>query len=482
MNSLYWHDYETTGTDAAHDRPLQFAGLRTDEALNVVGDPLTIYCQPSLDILPHPGACLVTGISPQVALEKGVPEAAFAARIASELSRPGTCGVGYNSLRFDDEFSRYLLYRNFYDPYEREWKQGNSRWDVIDMLRLTHALRPEGINWPVREDGAPSFKLEALTQANDISHESAHDALSDVMATIALARLVREKQPKLYDYLYQNRSKHRVAALLNPLGQHPVLHVSGKLPRKNAYTALMLPLAQDPVNQNAIICFNLSGDVGALLEFSAEEIKRRVFTGHEHLPEGENRIPLKAIHLNRCPVITTPKLLDPATAERLEIDVEHCMSNWMVLQSYATNREFQHKLQEVFRRPDYAACEDAERALYQGFLPDADKVLLAGVRDARGEELDETHFPFQDRRYRELLLHYRARNFPASLSQEDAECWRSICRERITGERSSYLSLVDYRREIENVRVSSDQSAVLSLMDQLDNWGEYVSGELNISV
>ncbi|TNE75578.1 MAG: exodeoxyribonuclease I, partial [Gammaproteobacteria bacterium] len=214
-NTLYWHDYETFGADPSRDCPSQFAGVRTDEALNIIGEPLSLYCQPPTDRLPSPMACLVTGITPQKAREQGVPEPEFMSEVYRELSRPGTCGVGYNSIRFDDEVTRYALYRNFYDPYEREWKHGNSRWDIIDMVRLARALRPEGIEWPNYEDGSPCFKLEQLTLANGISHEAAHDALSDVLATIAMARLVREKQPKLYHYVYEHRLKQKVAGLID---------------------------------------------------------------------------------------------------------------------------------------------------------------------------------------------------------------------------------------------------------------------------
>ncbi|MFT7661707.1 MAG: exodeoxyribonuclease-1, partial [Gammaproteobacteria bacterium] len=200
-NTFYWHDYETFGVDPSKDRPSQFAGLRTDEDLNPVGEPLVIYCQPQKDILPAPQACLITGITPQLAMEKGLLEPQFIEAIHRQLSVPGTCGVGYNSIRFDDEVTRYALYRNFFDPYQREWKNGNSRWDIMDMLRLTRALRPEGIEWPDHEPGRPSFKLEHLTAANGLAHEAAHDALSDVTATIAVAKLVKDKQPRLFDYV-----------------------------------------------------------------------------------------------------------------------------------------------------------------------------------------------------------------------------------------------------------------------------------------
>ncbi len=224
-----------------------------------------IYCQPQKDILPSPQACLVTGITPQLALQNGLSEPEFIAAIHQQLSLPGTCGVGYNSIRFDDEVSRYCLYRNFYDPYQREWKNGNSRWDILDMLRLTRALRPEGIEWTDHEPGRPSFKLEHLTAANGIAHEAAHDALSDVTATIAMAKLVKQKQPRLFDYVVNHRSKRSVTEMLDLNHRKPFFNISGMLSSANMYGAIMMPLAMHPTNSNGIICVDLSADPELLL-------------------------------------------------------------------------------------------------------------------------------------------------------------------------------------------------------------------------
>ena len=189
--SFFWHDYETFGRVPRRDRPAQFAGIRTDADLNEIGQPVMHYCRPSPDSLPDPESCLLTGIVPQTCLEQGLPEHAFAAEIEGALAQPGTIGVGYNTIRFDDEVTRHLFWRNLIDPYAREWQNECGRWDLLDVVRATWALRPEGIEWPRHEDGRPSFKLEHLTQANGIAHEAAHDALSDVRATIALARLIK---------------------------------------------------------------------------------------------------------------------------------------------------------------------------------------------------------------------------------------------------------------------------------------------------
>ncbi|MBY0445058.1 MAG: exodeoxyribonuclease I, partial [Burkholderiales bacterium] len=131
MHTFYWHDYETFGINPRRDRPSQFAGIRTDAELNEIGKPLNIFCKPAPDYLPDPESCLLTGITPQQCLENGVDEFEFAARIEAELATPDTVGLGYNSIRFDDEVTRFMFWRNLIEPYSREWQNDCSRWDLL---------------------------------------------------------------------------------------------------------------------------------------------------------------------------------------------------------------------------------------------------------------------------------------------------------------------------------------------------------------
>lgn len=261
QSSFLIHDYETFGQHPALDRPAQFAGVRTDADFNIIEEPLVIYCRPADDYLPQPEAVMITGITPQVALERGVSEAEFARQINQMFSVPGTCIMGYNNIRFDDEVSRNIFYRNFYDPYGYSWQNGNSRWDLLDVLRTCYALRPEGINWPENDEGLPSFKLEHLSKANGIEHENAHDAMADVYATIALAKLVKQAQPKLFDYLFQLRNKHKVSALIDIANMKPLVHISGMFGALRGNTSLVAPLAWHPDNKNAVIMCDLAGDI-----------------------------------------------------------------------------------------------------------------------------------------------------------------------------------------------------------------------------
>lgn len=452
METLYWHDYETWGEVPSRDRPSQFAGMRTDTDLNPVGEPLVIYCQPTDDVLPKPEACLVTGLTPQKALAEGVPEPEFMAAIHAQLSRPGTCGVGYNTLRFDDEVTRFGLYRNFFDPYEREWRNGNSRWDIIDMVRLTRALRPGGIEWPDREDGRPSFKLEHLTAANGISHEGAHDALSDVRATIELARLIRTRQPRLYQHIFDLRRKQAVARLIDLRHRKPLLHVSSRYPAENGCAAIVAPLAMHPVNKNAVIVCNLSVDPQLWTSLPAEEIRHRLYLPSDQLAANETRMPLKLVHLNKCPVLTTVKLLDDSAAQRLHIDREICERHWQKLLTV----DLQDKMQKVYDSADFQPPPDPEQQLYDGFISDSDKRVCERVRRASAEQLAQLSEAFADPRLRTLLFRYRARHYPQTLSPEEKQQWQKWRHLRLTdSEYGGGIVMDELQRRIETLRADS---------------------------
>lgn len=475
--SLYWHDYETFGTNARLDRPVQFAGLRTDLDLNPIGDPLVLYCQPPRDVLPQPEACLVTGITPQVADKNGVSEREFIAAIHAEMATPGTCSVGYNNLRFDDEVTRHTLWRNFFDPYRREWADGCSRWDIIDMVRMTHALRPEGIEWPSREDGATSFKLEALAAANELEQANAHDALSDVHATIALAGLIRRQQPKLFEYVWNNRDKRSVRAKLDLDTHKPVLHVSDKYPATVGCLSLVMPLAPHPFNKNGVIVYDLRHDPADLLRLPVEDLRERLFTPAEDLPENVERLPIKTVHINKCPVLAPVSTLDDAQAERLQLDMTACRRHWKAIHDDMAN--VADRVRAVFEDKSFAPSTDPEQALYDGFVSDADRNLCERVRAADAAEL-ATLPAFEDERLRAMLFRYRARHFPASLSDAEAAEWEAWRNNRLQYAPDGGLTLEAFQNRVSELpeHIGSDPKKLQILLD-LKAWGERLSAGQN---
>ncbi|QXI29915.1 exodeoxyribonuclease I [Pseudomonas vanderleydeniana] len=427
MTSIFWYDYETTGINPRSDRALQVAGIRTDAELNEIDEPVNLYCRPSEDILPHPAACLITGITPSLLASQGLDEADFMTRVHAQLAQPGTCGAGYNTLRFDDEVTRYSLYRNFFDPYAREWQGGNSRWDLIDVVRAAYALRPEGIVWP-QDDGRVTLRLERLTAANGIDHGHAHEALSDVRATIALARLIREKQPRLYDWLFQLRSKQRVLDQIRLL--QPMVHISGRFSAARNYLGVVLPLAWHPRNRNALIVCDLHEDPQPLLDLDAESLRQHLYTRREDMAEGQLPVPLKLIHVNRCPVVAPMNVLREPDQQRLQLDMALYEARRLRLND--AQEVWRDKVQAIYAAEDFTPSADPEQQLYDAFLGDRDRRLCEQVRNCGPEELAREQWPFDDERLPELLFRYRARNFPGSLSEEEQERWQTFCRQRLS--------------------------------------------------
>jgi exodeoxyribonuclease-1 len=423
-HTFLWHDYETFGAVPRRDRPSQFAAIRTDAELNEVGEPLMIYCKPAPDYLPSPEACLITGITPQLCLEKGIPEHAFAAEIERVLSQPGTIGVGYNTIRFDDEVTRFLFWRNLVDPYAREWQNDCGRWDLLDVVRLTYALRPGGIEWPTKEDGKPSFKLGDLARANGLLHESAHDALSDVRATIALARLIRDKQPKLFEFAFGLHKKDRVAQELGlPATREtaqPFLHVSGMFPVERGCLGVMWPLASHPTNKSELIAWDLAHDPSELRDLDVETLRLRLFTRTAELPDGVTRLPVKGIHLNKSPMVVGKlRTLSDEMATRWNVDLDTAMRYAAIARNLP---DMSAIWPQVYARPR-EVTPDVDEDLYGGFVGNADRRRLNQLRGLSSAELAKDRTGFDDARLGELLFRYRARNWPESLSPEEAERW-----------------------------------------------------------
>ncbi|MCC6070031.1 exodeoxyribonuclease I [Massilia sp. GCM10020059] len=424
-HTFLWHDYETFGVQPRRDRPAQFAAIRTDANLNEIGDPIMLYCQPAPDFLPDPQSCLITGITPQHCLEHGVPEHKFAAAIEAAFSQPGTIGVGYNTIRFDDEVTRFLFWRNLIDPYAREWQNNCGRWDLLDVVRMTYALRPEGIEWPLREDGRPSFRLEELTRANGLVHDAAHDALSDVRATIALARLIRDRQPRLFDFCLGLHKKDKVASEMGlhlaPGTRQPFLHVSGMFPVERGCIGLVWPLGTHPSNKNEVLVWDCSHDPSELFGMDAETIRLRMFTRAADLPEGVTRLPVKSIHLNKSPMLVgNLKTLSAALAERWGIDLERGLAHAAIA---AGAPDMSMVWEQVYQRPAPTEDTDVDEDLYGGFVSRDDRRKLDSLRAEAPAKLAQLRPTFDDERLAELLFRYRARNFPETLGEAEALHW-----------------------------------------------------------
>lgn len=468
MKTFYWYDYETFGISPKTDRISQFAGIRTDENLNILDEHM-FYCKPTHDCLPAPEACAVTGISPQDCEQKGVIEHEFIKKINSEFTTPNTCIVGYNSIRFDDEFTRYTLYRNFIDPYAWHWKDGNTRWDILDVVRLCYALKKDNsLKWVHNEEGKPVFKLDQLSLANGIEHANAHDALADVRATIGIAKIIKETQPQLFDYAFSLREKKTVEGKIKLF--EPMLHTSGMYPATLSCTRLAVALAYHPEYNDRAIVFNLDQDPSILLELDVEELKTLMFTKQSELPDGVKRLEIKDLIFNKSPMfVPNVYKLDPKVVEQLQIDMDTRMQR---LDFIKDNQSAINKVvQDLYRNDkELAPTVDVDQALYDGFMDNADKRIGEQVQRLSVDELKKFHPKFKDQKLSTLLMHFKARNYPNSLTEDEAEDWFETVQGRIQAGENGYTSLDDYYQRITLMQKQHPEKE--TLWKQLESYAE----------
>ncbi|MEK6557089.1 MAG: exodeoxyribonuclease I [Candidatus Margulisiibacteriota bacterium] len=442
-----FYDLETFGINPQLDRIAQFACVRTNNSLEIVEEPVVLYCKVSEDYLPDIEACLLTGITPVDTEQKGLCEHEFIHQINGILGVPGTCVLGYNSIRFDDEFIRNALYRNFFDPYRREWADGNSRWDLIDMVRLTHDLRPGNIKWPLTEEHRPSFKLADLAKENQLSGGESHDALADVYHTIALARLIFQNNPKLFNYCYEHRDKSAVSALLSQ--KEILVHTSRILASEHGCTSLVIPLMEHPTRKNYVLSYDLRYDPKDLIDLPVKEVEELIFADKEN-PRYAHRIHLKGIHLNKCPILAPVSVLDRESYERLHISRETCETHFQKLLDAETS--VMKKLSQIYEKESFnkSTDNDPDTQIYSGgFFSPSDRFQLTRVHEATSDTISELTLKTKDPRIPHMFFRWKGRNYPEALSVADKISWKAFCEERRhTILASRQKTMADYKDQL----------------------------------
>jgi len=477
--TLLWYDLETFGPNPRYDRIAQFAALRTDEQFNALEDPIVLYGRLSPDYLPDPTACLIAGITPQELNQKGLPEAELLRQINIHFSRPGTCALGFNSIRFDDEFIRNLYYRNFHNPFRREWAEGNSRWDILDMVSATRDLRPEGINWPQSSEGKPTVKLALLTRCNSLTHNRAHEALSDVYATIDVAKLIHDNQPRLFEWAFKHRTRDKVQSLINLTDRTPLVHTSSLHYSATGNTTLICPLLSDPENRNLLHSFDLRFDPEPLFSLQEDEIRRRIYTPAAELAaEGVERIAIKSFAINKSPFLAPQSILSDKTADRLGINLTLALTRWERLRNDVNLINRLHRVFSV--KPEWGKIDDPDFQIYERFFPDEDRSVLEQISTTPPKELAALNIQARDSRIPEMLRRYIGRNYPEALDESERKLWKSFCASRILFPPiSGAPNLSEYRERLAALRDSSDLDAEKkSIIRALEDYGNWLEKEI----
>lgn len=309
-------DTETTGVSSS-DQILQFGSIGTDANLvNNLGEN-NIFCKMRPDVIPHPMATLTHKISIKTLNEKGMSEIEFSRKVNEIMMEKSlTCNLGYNTLRFDDQKVRELFFRNLMDPYAREWKNLNSRSDIFSLVKMINVIKPDVINWFYDDNGKKSLRLEHLAKVNSIKQTNAHDALSDVEATIGLASLIKNKAPEVYDFFIKLRRKDFVSKYCSPMG-NPFLYIGKGAEYEYNYATVLLPLAINHKNKNSVFCYDLRYDT-SLLYGDYETVNKRLYSRRDN-PELE-RFPIMEVSINQSPVVCPLSKINDDVFDRIRLN------------------------------------------------------------------------------------------------------------------------------------------------------------------
>ncbi len=466
MQTFFFYDLETSGLSPRDARIMQFAGIRTTMDLEPVGEPYNLLVKLNDDILPSPDALMVTGITPQQTVSDGLTEAEFSRILVEEVFAPDTIAVGFNNIRFDDEFIRHLLWRNFRDPYEWSWRDGRSRWDLLDVVRMTRALRPEGIEWPVDKDGKATNRLELLASANKLDHTKAHDALSDVEALISVTKLIKSKQSRLYQYLLDMRDKNKVKKLVNLDDKTPFVYSSGRLDAEHEKTTVAFPLTSGK-NGNVVV-YDLRYDPTPFLKLDAKELAKKIYaTWEERKKESFIALPVKELQYNHAPAVAPLGVLEQDGAwARIHLDLDTIEKHKSMLLS---TPGFAENIRDIFEnKPEYKKATEPEAQLYDGFLNDRDRLRVETVRNSPQSQLADFHPEFDDERLTPLLLHYKARSFPSTLSEDEGVAWEQW--------RGEYLQkqLPSFVKDLQRLATTQKSEEKQFILSELQLWAESI--------
>jgi exodeoxyribonuclease-1 len=470
--SLLWYDFETYGAGVSTARPVQVGFLRTDLDLEPIDDGFSYHCRPSGDFLPSPLSTAIHGITPQEALREGEIEAEFAAMVFEDMAEPGSCCVGYNSEKFDSKLARFLFWRNYLPPYQAEHENGNSKWDLRTVVLAAFSLRPDGIVWPRNPDGTFSLRLEDLARENGLDHGLAHDALSDVEATVALARLVRSAQPQLYDYSFNLRTTNATEDFVQANMGSMVAHVSPfyGYDRRSLAPVLLVARSRHAEQKREVFGIDLGRDPDVLFRSTADELRSLFYAKAEDLEGPASRPPMVRLRTNECPFVAPIKTIHGDPASRAGIDLDLCAQRAERLRAFT---ELPDLLREVFGPTSHETL-DVDEGLYGTFIPRKDEARLFEVRNADPDDLRSFRGRFADPRLNELLARYRGRNYPETLDPGETAAWRTFCRDRLVSATADGRSRYEaFRVELAETRATyAADPDRLAKLDDLESYCE----------
>ncbi|WP_320196876.1 exonuclease domain-containing protein (plasmid) [Agrobacterium rosae] len=458
------YDLETSGLNKRFDQILQFAAIPTNDDLEQIAAPVNVRARLLPSIVPSPGALHVTQRSISHITDASLPtlyQAACEIHDAS-MSWSPSMFLGYNSIRFDEEFLRQTFYQNLRHPIYVTNLNGNNRGDALRLLRGVALLSPDSIAVPIDADGRRSFRLEDLGPANGFNPDKRHDALSDAEATLHLCRLIRDRAPGAWSNFSRFANKSNVIEFIHDEDAFALL---GERADSDFFS--VTHVGQSPKDKNLQYCLDLNSDYVALDRMSHVELCEQVKD-----PGG----PIRKFRANASPVMAPLwELEDQGLLSASSDDISH------LGRQIRSNEDLLNRLRSAIVDSERVWPESVhlEEQIYNGFASDTDVALCQRFHQIPWEDRTALIARFQDKRFyrlgRRLIYHER----PDLLEHNQFASMRDEVRQRLDGSIADvpWLTIPTALSEIQsmlNEPISDEDRQALSSLS------EYLTSSLRL--
>lgn len=408
-----FYDTETTGTQTAFDQILQFAAIKTDQEFNEL-ERFDIRCQLLPYIVPAPGALRVTGVTPAMLTDPTLPshyQAMLEIRAQLLAWSPATF-IGFNSLDFDEILLRQALFQTLHPAYLTN-TEGNRRSDAMRVAHAASIFAPESIDVPTDHRGRETFRLDRLAPANGFNHDGAHEAMADVEATIHMARLIRQRDPAIWDALDRATTKNAARDLINAES----MFVLTERYFSRTYSWLVTPCGQNPEYDAQQAVFDLYYDPDDYRQLSTEDLVGVLSASPKVI---------RSLRTNAQPIIM-PAEAAPPSVKALAIPPAELARRVAVIQA---DNDFRDRVghAQALRFADQTPSPYAEARIYDGFPSNADQALMAQFHEEGWPDRVALADRIEDDRVQEFarrLIYFERPGLLSPQNRAELDAWRT---------------------------------------------------------
>ena len=406
MANLVFYDFETCSSNVSYGQIIQAAAVLVNDDFQEL-DRYEGRCKLSPGIIPEAMALIVNKTTPKILKETNLSHYQMVRQMMEKFNKwKNSIFIGYNSINFDEEFLRRTLFKNLDYPYLTV-TNGNERADLFGLARASHLYYPNCIKTPISDKNNPVFKLDKLAPMNGIKHNDAHSAISDVLATVELAKLLSKTAPNVWKASLMTTNKDKTLQII----KNELMFCTDFFYYGKSFPYVLTFVCEHP-QWGYPMCFDLKLDPKYYFNLSTDQLKKEL----KKTPKV-----IRTIKHKKHPIIMNAsygmnfdhyKELGPKLKERANLIRE--------------NKDFASRVslvldEEAREKKDLDSQEDvyAEESIYKKFTTKEDNAIMPSFHKADWKEKFLVLQKFKDERLRYFGKKILYEESPESLPKEE---------------------------------------------------------------